>query len=492
MEPFSFERNYFDKLNKLVNCYPEICKYKINVRGFRVNIKHQTKKLYAIVDIETTGGYASANSITEIAVFVHDGEKVVKRFETLINPQQKIPAYITSLTGITDAMVQDAPTFGEIADVVHDLLSENIFIAHSVNFDYSFVKHQLRSAGYDLVAKKLCTVRLGRKVFPGLPSYSLGNLCRSLDINVENRHRAGGDAGATVKLFEHLLANGGSEHIDQMLKRSSGEQWLPLHVNKADITKLPSRPGVYYFHDAKNKIIYVGKAVNIKKRVTSHFTQNDPDRKRQNLLRNLHNISFVQCATELEAIVLESAEIKRLWPKYNNSQKQPMQKFGLYSFEDNRGYLRMAIDKKKKNFPALYHFNLLHEGLTMLKKMAGEFGLSEKLCFIDKTPFTTKDLKLTDPPLIYNEKVKMALAALDRQLPSFAVIDKGLHDKERLCLLIERGSFWGMGYLPADIPVTSTLQLKNFLEPYADNDHIRNSIYSFVEANPGKKVSLQR
>ena len=446
--------------------------------------------MYAIVDIETTGGYASANGITEIAVYVHDGERVVKHFETLINPQQNIPKYITALTGIDNNMVAGAPAFEEIADTLYEILKQHIFIAHSVNFDYSFVKHQLKAAGYDLHAKKLCTVRLGRKVFPGLPSYSLGNLCRSLDIGIEHRHRAGGDAAATVKLFEHMLANGAQTHIDQMLKKTSAEQWLPMHLNKSDIDRLPSRPGVYYFRDSKDKVIYVGKAINIKKRVSSHFTQNDPDRKRQNLLRNIHKITFTACATELEALVLESTEIKRLWPKYNLSQKQPAQRFALYAFEDNRGYLRLAIDKKKKNIPSLYNFNLLMEGLTMLKKIVEEFRLDEKLCFIDKTPITAADIKLIDPPLLYNSKVKQAMEALDKQLPSFAVIDEGIKKNERLCLLVERGNFWGMGYLPETAALHSIAELKLFLDPYADNDYIRNSIYSFAAANPGKKIDL--
>ncbi|HMD01213.1 MAG TPA: exonuclease domain-containing protein, partial [Ferruginibacter sp.] len=198
--------------------------------------------MYAIVDIETTGGYASAHGITEISVYVHDGERVVKHFQTLVNPQQAIPRYITALTGISNAMVTDAPAFDEVAETIYELLHPNVFIAHNVNFDYSFVKHQLKAAGFDLNAKKLCTVRLGRKVFPGLPSYSLGNLCRSLKIEIENRHRADGDAKATVQLFEQMLAKGAQAHIDQMLKRSSGEQWLPLHISKTAVDQLPNKP----------------------------------------------------------------------------------------------------------------------------------------------------------------------------------------------------------------------------------------------------------
>ena len=448
--------------------------------------------LYAIVDIETTGGHASAHGITEISVYVHDGNKVVKHFETLIDPQQPIPKYITALTGIDNGMVADAPVFDEIADTLFEILEEAVFVAHNVNFDYSFIKQQLKQSGYELTAKKLCTVRLGRKVFPGLPSYSLGNLCRSLKINIENRHRAGGDAKATVKLFEFMLANGGQQYIDQMLKKTSAEQWLPLHLDKSVIDKLPTRAGVYYFHNNKDKIIYVGKAVNLKKRISSHFTHNDPELKRQNFIRNVHKISYRICATELEAIVLESTEIKRLWPRYNKSQKQPLQKYALYSFEDNRGYIRLAIDKMKKNLPPLYVFNLLNEGLVLVKKMVEEFELNAKLCFLDKTAFTGKEQEELEPPVMYNLKIKRALEALNERLPTFVLIDDGVNAEEKLCLLVERGSFWGMGYIPRSFQISSTIELKNFLNPYADNDYIRNNIYSYADANPGKTIKLTR
>lgn len=446
---------------------------------------------YAIVDIETTGGHAAGNGITEISVFIHDGSRVIKHFETLINPMQNIPGYITSLTGIDNALVEDAPLFDEVADVLFEMLNENIFVAHNVNFDYSFIKHQLKQSGYDLTAKKLCTVRLGRKVFPGLQSYSLGNLCRALKIPVENRHRAGGDAKATVKLFECMLANGALPHIDQMLKRNSSEHWLPMNLDKQVIDKLPSKPGVYYFHNSKDKIIYVGKAVNLKKRVSSHFTHNDPDLKRQNFIRHIHRVTFKQCATELEALVLESTEIKRLWPRYNKSQKQPLIKYALYSFEDNQGYIRLAIEKKKKHLPHIYNFNLLNEGLVLLKNMVSEFELDARLCFIDKTSFSPEERAALAPPAVYNLRIKKALDALATSLPTFALIDEGITEDEKLCLLVERGSFWGMGYIPRSFAVSNVPELKNLLNPYADNDYIRNNIYSFADANPDKKISLQ-
>jgi DNA polymerase-3 subunit epsilon len=154
--------------------------------------------MYAIVDIETTGGYAATNDITEIAVILHDGQKVTGRYETLIRPTAPIPYYIQVLTGISHEMVAKAPAFQQVAEEISAILKDRIFIAHNVNFDYSFVKHHLERAGYNWSAKKLCTVRLSRKIIPGLLSYSLGKLCHQIGIPLANHHRAGGDAMATA------------------------------------------------------------------------------------------------------------------------------------------------------------------------------------------------------------------------------------------------------------------------------------------------------
>ena len=173
--------------------------------------------MYAIVDIETTGSYAAANGITEISIFIFDGDKVIDKFESLVNPGQPIPYYIQSMTGITDAMVADAPSFEAVAEQVHRVLEDKVFVAHNVNFDYSFVKAQLEGCGLPLNTKKLCTIRLSRKIFPGFPSYSLGNLCHSLGVQIQDRHRAGGDAAATVEVFKLLLQNDKEQHIEKSL-----------------------------------------------------------------------------------------------------------------------------------------------------------------------------------------------------------------------------------------------------------------------------------
>ena len=433
--------------------------------------------MYAIVDIETTGGHASAHGITEIAILIHDGEKVVKEYETLINPMQRIPTFITALTGISNAMVASAPRFDEVSQEIHEMLNGNIFVAHNVNFDHTFLATKLRDCGFDLAVKKLCTVRLTRKTFPGLSSYSLGKVCRELNIDISHRHRAGGDARATAKLLNAILENGGMEHIDEMLKRTSGEHWIPLHLGRDRIEKLPPKPGVYYFHNEKGKVIYVGKAVNLKKRVVSHFTGTDAGHRRQQFLRKIHNITYQECVSELHALVLESTEIRRLWPAFNYSQKKGTPSFGLYAFEDSRGFIRLAIDRKKRHIEALYRFNMLNEGRTMLKKIAVEFDLEPSLCFLEDTQ---KDVSGIDHRY-YNEKVRKAIKALNEKLPTFSVFDKG-EDGKQLCMLIDRGSFYGMGYLKRK--VNSLDELKEELEPFPDNDFIRNNLYQFAERNP--------
>lgn len=271
---------------------------------------------YAIVDIETTGGNANGSRITEIAIIIHDGTQIIDRWESLVNPQKDIPLAIFALTGINNDTVKDAPIFDFISEKVLEMLTDRIFVAHNVNFDYSFVRHELEKSGFKWTAKKLCTVRATRKIKPGLSSYSLGNLCHSLDINIENRHRAGGDADATAVLFSLLLEWDSDGEMVKMIKKTSPDQRLPPNLPPKDFEQLPEKLGVYYFYNQEKKVIYVGKAINIKKRVTSHFTGHNINSQRQNFLRDIYSISFEICATELMALLLEYNEIKKLWPTY--------------------------------------------------------------------------------------------------------------------------------------------------------------------------------
>jgi DNA polymerase-3 subunit epsilon len=391
-------------------------------------------------------------------------------------------------------MVTDAPLFEQVAGQLARLLEGRIFVAHNVNFDYSFLKHQFELAGHSFNCRKLCTVRLGRAVFPGLPSYSLGNLCRHLDIPVYNRHRAAGDANATVQLFECILRNGGAKHIEAALKRLSKAQSLPPNLAKEKVDGLPYVPGVYYFHDQKGNVVYVGKAKNLKHRVSSHFTHNGAGRQRQEFLRTVHDISYQACATELMAAILESVEIRRLWPPYNTSQKRFLPTYGLYCFEDRKGYMRLGIEKKKKQLPAIYTFNLFLEGHNRLHKLIKEFNLDPRLCFVDKSPIVevnNEHALSVDPPEIYNSRISLALESLQSGLPTYAVLDNGREPGEQSFVLMEQGRFCGMGYVPAEASVSTVDELKNYATPYPETDYIRGMISQYVQRWPNKKVEFR-
>ncbi len=449
--------------------------------------------MYAIVDIETTGGHASANGITEIGICIHDGEKVVKRYTTLVNPGREIPVYIRALTGITNEMVETAPYFNKVAHEIFDLLHDKIFVAHNVNFDYSFVKYHLSGAGYELQCNKLCTVRLSRKILPGLPSYSLGKLCNHLSIGNNARHRALGDAEATSILFSLLLNSDKDKHIEQALKQRSKEQVLPPHLPKTDIDRLPLTAGVYYFHNHTGKVIYVGKAVNIKKRVCSHFTGNNSGYQRQEFMRNIHRISFQECGNELMAFIQECIDIKRLWPAYNRSQKNLDFAFGLYTYEDQRGYIRLAVDKRRKYSVPVHTCGSMLEGRNILTKLIESYGLCPKLCFIQ----TNNDLCINGEACActgnekaenYNSKIIAAIKELKQALPTFAIRDEGRNDEEHSCILIEEGRFYGMGYVSHYFDADNIHQLKNTLTPYQGNDYIRNLVINYAAKHPQKKV----
>ena len=203
--------------------------------------------LYAITDIESTGGTKGTDKITEIAIYLFDGDKIVKEFHTLVNPQRAIQPFVVKLTGITDDMVRNSPTFTEITKDILDITDKATFVAHNVSFDYNFLRAEFQSLGIDFTRNKLCTVNLSRKILPGHESYSLGKLTEDLGIGLHGRHRADGDALATVKLFKILLENDESSLIEPNKNFISQKHNIPIEV----LGGLPLEVGLYYFYDKK-------------------------------------------------------------------------------------------------------------------------------------------------------------------------------------------------------------------------------------------------
>lgn len=457
-------------------------------------IKRMKKMEYAIVDIETTGGNAMHSRITEIAIRVHDGTEIIDSYETLVNPQKEIPDAIFALTGITNEMVRHAPIFDDIAGKVIEMLAGRIFVAHNVNFDYSFVRHQLKESGFDWAAKKLCTVRASRKIRPGFSSYSLGQLCDSLGIPLNNRHRAGGDADATAILFSRLIEWDSEDEMGKMLKKNAQDQRLPPNLPPEDFARLPETPGVYYFYNQEKKVIYVGKAVNVKKRVASHFTGNNTGSQRQNFLRDIHGISFEVCGTELMALLLECSEIKKLWPAYNRALKRFEPKFGLYEYEARNGYKYLAVGKLAKFQTCIQAFDKEYEGMNALRNLAEKFEIDYRFCKYGKPAESVFFNAVGSNPLpdidFHNEKVTEAVEFLIQSKKTFAIVDKGRTGEERSCIWVEKGDFYGMGYVPSEFGITKSSSLKEYIIPYKSNHYMTQLVNNFVIKYPSRVVTI--
>ncbi len=460
--------------------------------------------LYAIVDIETTGSYAAGSGITEICIVVHDGRAVLDTYCTLVNPGRPIPRFIQAMTGISEEMVECAPAFSEIAEQVYGLLQGKVFVAHNVNFDYSFVKHHLERWGYMFDARKLCTVRLSRKIIPGLRSYSLGKLCRSVGVEHTDHHRAAGDATATARLFSLLHQRDEAGHIPASLRGRNKESYLPPHLPVEEVDALPDTPGVYYFYSAAGKLLYIGKAKNLAQRVKSHFSNNKPGRQKADFLRHIHRIAYTPVATDLMAHILESTEIRKLWPEYNRSQRGYTPQFGLFCYEDRQGYLRLGVEKSRQHTKAVHTFNTVPEGHRWLRQLITEFGLCPRLCNLakeadcsagrpaDGCEHSAGGCAALGPVDAYNAKVLEATAWVTTHLPTFAFVDAGREEDEQSCILVRCGVLCAMGYLPADTdPATLTADaLAERLDPLADNDYIRALLYKAAAEEPHKRIAV--
>lgn len=341
---------------------------------------------------------------------------------------------------------------------------------------------------------------MSRKIFPGLPSYSLGKLCHSLGITINDRHRAGGDTEATRKVFQLLLQNDKENHIQKSLQRNSKEWILPPNVPKEHFDKLPYTPGVYYFHNKKGKVVYVGKANNIRYRVNSHFSNNSESRQKQNFMRHVHAISHQDCGTELMACILESAEIKKRWPIFNSSQKRWEDIYGIFMYEDQNGYLRLAIDKNRKRLNPVFTFHYIVDGHAIIRKLIKDFNLCPKLCFMQKDEGKCEGMReencfgaceQKEKAAAYNKRVKKACDSL-RSQPSYAIIDKGISGDDKSCILVLEGEFYGMGYIPADVQITSPEEMKEYLTMYRENSFIRNLINGYAARFPSKVLKFEK
>ncbi len=450
--------------------------------------------MYAIVDVETTGSYAAGNGITEIAICIHDGEKPIQWFESLVRPPRNIPMYITGLTGISNDMVMDAPSFEELIPEIERLTKGCIFVAHHVHFDYTFVRNEFERFGKSFNRNKLCTVRLSRKLIPGLPSYSLGRLCNQLGIQHENAHRAMGDLKATVLLFEKLLGLDRNNYIQSASKRNSGEVILPAHLPREQFDSLPEEPGVYYFKDGQGKIIYIGKAANLKQRVRQHFSGTDSSQRSEAFKRHIYEVRYKKTGSELVALLLEDSEIRRFWPRFNKAQKNPTRRYGIYQYEDISGIYRLGVNQAPSANGALQTFVRLQDARNTLGQMADTFGLCPALCgmgsFCERCNVKGKKCR-SENVSAYNKRVRQAMGALHSESRRCALIGQGREEDEQSLVLVDGDKYLGFGFIQDQVESKSFEELSEVIERHPESPTVRNIIHKvLLNPEPLKVVYL--
>lgn len=446
--------------------------------------------MYSVVDIETTGNGYRGQKITEISIFIFDGEKIVDEFTSLVNPEQKIPHFITNLTGITDAMVRTAPKFYEIAKKIAEITKDTIFVAHNVNFDYNIIRDEFKSLGFDFKRKKLCTVRLSRKIIPGLASYSLGNICSAEGIEIAARHRAKGDAEATVELFRRLIIRDHKFTINSFLNAKSREATLPPLLDKQVVDTLPEKHGVYYFKNEKKEVIYVGKANNIKQRVISHFY--DKKKKERTMCLETADISYTETGSELIALLHESSEIKHLYPKFNRAQRKAGEAVGLFSYEDQKGILHLAFNRLKLTPNPIMKFYSMAACRTTLEKICSAFELCPKYCHLQTNVNACFHFQLqqcrgvcSEKEAIesYNKRVRKAIKSLGLQTENLVIKENGRTDEELGFVLILNGIYQGFGYVNKNLELSSLEDYLLHITPQKDNRDVQRILNAYLSKN---------
>lgn len=455
--------------------------------------------MYAIVDLETTGVKFNRDRITEVAIVLFDGEKVVDKYQSLVNPECSIPPNITRITGISGEMVADAPKFYEIAKDIVEMTKGAIFVAHNVNFDYGFLKEEFARLGYVYRRKQLCTVRLSKLVFPNRRRYNLDSLIDMLDIQVERRHRAMDDVLATVEVFKAILKKQNAEDsIAALVNRGVNAAKLPPNFTMEQLHALPEDCGVYYFHNQKGEVIYVGKSINIKKRIMEHFTAKT--KKAQRMCQEVHDITYQITGSELAALLFESHEIKTLLPKYNVAQKPRKKAYCIFTYEDEKGYKCMAVARSKKDLNLIYEFKRREEALSTLRFIQTQFELCQNKCDLGSSTAACFHYHLKkcygacideESPENYNERATAAIARI--QCPelegSYILMEKARTKDEQAVILIENGEYQGFGYVDTTEELTIE-DLKNSIDRYTHNLDVVKIIRQYVKNNRLKRIEI--
>ena len=449
--------------------------------------------MYAILDIETTGGKYDEEGITEIAIYRHDGETITDQFSSLVNPQIEIQPFVQKLTGISGKMLQNAPKFYEIAKRVVQITEDCVIVAHNAAFDYRILQTEFRRLGFAFERKSLCTVSLSQLLLPDQPAYSLGKLVRNLGIPFSDQHRAQGDAKVTVKLFELLLEKDLHKNILKAHISSEHPNKVPPKFLEV-IDGLPSEMGVYYIHNSKNEIIYIGKSNNIKKRILNHLT--GKSKKARVIQNEIHKVTFALTGGELVSLLKEQNEIKTNAPKLNKAMKYRVFPMGI-RLDDSVEYPELIVEqiKKEHTYFSVYKnsksaksaiFNWTENYGICLKKTS----LSNKTgtCFLHEVNKCDGACTGKETPDSYRKKIKLLLADFEYPFSDFIITSKGRKLGESSFIYIKGNVFLGYGYYELNHQIKNDKQIMSRLISMEDNPDVQKLIRSFLSRKKYNKL----
>ncbi|MAN29125.1 MULTISPECIES: exonuclease domain-containing protein [Mesonia] len=450
--------------------------------------------MYAIVDIETTGGKYNEEGVTEIAIYKFDGHKVVDQFTSLVNPERPIQPFVVNLTGINNEMLRNAPKFYEVAKRIVEITTDCTIVAHNAKFDYRIMRLEFRRLGYEFQRQSICTVELSKKLIPNMPSYSLGKLVKNLGIPLTDRHRASGDALATVKLFKLLLQKDSQKEIITHSVRSNPKIHLDTKLIRI-IDELPSSTGVYYMHNEEGDVIYIGKSKNIKKRINQHFTSDN--HKSKKIQKEVYTVTYENTGNELLALLKENEEIKKNKPKYNRALKKDIFSYALYQSKDKKGYLQFKIGKASPDKENITTFTNSAQAKSTMERIVEEFELCQKHTGLHKTSGSCFNYSIKEcygacvgeeSVEDYNQRARQVIDKYSYENKNMLVIDRGRDVDEKSVILIEDGKFCGMGYFNLNYQMNNIDMIKNIITPMKNNRDSQHIIQSYLRKNKPFKI----
>lgn len=374
----------------------------------------------AFVDIETTGTRSSFDRIIEIGILRVENNRLVKKYQTLINPQAHIPPEIEMLTGITPKDLERAPTFRQVADEILEILSDTFFVAHNVRFDYGFLKHEFRRRGISFSSKHFCTVKLSRCLFPSAKHHNLDSLIERFQIVCKRRHRAFDDAKVLFAFYKKIQKMFPLETLEKAINIGLSRPTIPLSLTLADLENLPELPGVYIFYADEGVPLYIGKSINIRERVLSHFSGDIHSSFEMKISQQIKSIETIPTAGELGALFLESSLIKERIPLYNRMLRNKKELIAIKAKKDKDGYMTVFLEPVSEvEISDLGFFKSDRQAKDFLYKMAREHGLCERLLGLEKTKTACFAYRLgrckgacvaQEAPLFYNLRFSAAFS----------------------------------------------------------------------------------